>query len=72
MLQLVEKFCQLGDDNSDDDEFEDEEIVDDTPEESNGNAVIDLEKLKEFSWALISTPQGTKQQSWIDSILNFT
>jgi hypothetical protein len=29
MITLIEKFCQLGDDDSDDDEFEDEEIVDD-------------------------------------------
>jgi hypothetical protein len=56
MLQLVEKFCQLGDDNSDDDDFEDEEIGDDTTEQTNGNDVIDLEKLKEFSWNLISSP----------------
>jgi len=53
---LVEKFCQLGDDNSDDDDFEDEEIGDDTTEQTNGNDVIDLEKLKEFSWNLISSP----------------
>lgn len=71
MLQLVEKFCQLGDDNSDDDDFEDEEIGDDTTEQTNGNDVIDLEKLKEFSWNLISSPQG-QNLSWIDTVLSFT
>ena len=63
---MVEKFCQLGDDNSDDDDFEDEEIDDENPEQNNGNAVIDLDKLKEFSWMLITSPQGSKQQSLIN------
>lgn len=63
MLQLLEKFVQLGQQDDSDDEFEDEEV-----EEVGQQEDVDYNSLQSLAWTLLSTPQ-TDGQTWADAII---
>ena len=54
---MIEKFCQFGDQDTNDDGFEsegEEEVMAEDEDATGGQGAIDLDKLKDFGWTLLT------------------